>query len=239
MNVAGMLYVVFPYTALAILIVGTALRWRKHEFTVSSLSSQLLESRRLYWGSVSFHWGIVLILTGHLAALVVPQAFETWNGVSLQLFLLEATGLALGLWALFGIIMLIVRRLRVSRIRAVTSRMDHILLSLLLIQIGTGLWIALGYRWGSYWGTAIFVPYIRSLLTFSARPELVEPLPIVLKTHMLAFFAFLAVFPFTRLVHILTLPLSYIGRPWQKVVRMRREPYVYDESNDTFLDRVL
>jgi nitrate reductase gamma subunit len=57
-----MLFVVFPYVALAIAVVVSVTRWRLHPFSVSSLSSQLLESRRLYWGSVPFHWGLSLIL---------------------------------------------------------------------------------------------------------------------------------------------------------------------------------
>lgn len=232
-----LMFVVVPYTAAVLLVVVSLLRWRLHEFTVSSLSSQLLESRRLFWGSIPFHWGVTLVLVGHLAALAIPRSFEIWNAVPLQLFLLEATGMALGLWALFGIVMLIMRRIQVRRIAAVTTRMDAVVLGLLLVQIATGLWIAIGYRWGSFWGTAVFVPYIRSLLTFSPRPELVATLPIILKTHVLSFFVFLALFPFTRLVHIITLPLNYLTRPWQKVIRNAPEPYVYQPSADEFLTR--
>jgi nitrate reductase gamma subunit len=233
-----LLFVVLPYTAVALLVIVTIARWRLHEFTVSSMSSQLLESRRLYWGSISFHWGLTLILVGHLAALIIPRSFELWNAVPVQLLLLEITGFALGLWALFGIVMLILRRIQVPRIRTVTSKMDAVVLGLLLVQIVTGLWIAVGYRWGSAWGTAVFVPYIRSLLRFSPRPELVEALPIILKTHVLAFFAFVALFPFSRLVHIITLPLNYLTRPWQKVIRNAPEPYVYQPSNGEFRRRV-
>jgi nitrate reductase gamma subunit len=233
-----LLFVVLPYAAVALLVIVTIARWRLHEFTVSSMSSQLLESRRLYWGSISFHWGLTLILLGHLAALIIPRSFELWNAVPLQLLLLEVTGFALGLWALFGIVMLILRRIQVPRIRTVTSKMDAVVLGLLLVQIVTGLLIAVGYRWGSFWGTAVFVPYIRSLLRFSPRPELVEALPIILKLHVLSFFTFVALFPFSRLVHIITLPLNYLTRPWQKVIRNAPEPYVYQPSNGEFRRRV-
>ena len=232
-----LLFVVVPYAAFILLVVVSIARWRLHEFTVSSLSSQLLESRRLFWGSISFHWGVTLILIGHLLALLIPRSFEIWNAVPLQLFLLEATGMALGLWTLFGIVMLVMRRVQVRRIAAVTTRMDAAILGLLLLQVVTGLWIAIGYRWGSFWGTSVFVPYIRSLLTLSPQPELMASLPIILKTHVLAFFAFMALFPFSRLVHIITLPLNYLTRPWQKVIRNTPEPYVYQPSADEFLTR--
>jgi nitrate reductase gamma subunit len=232
------LFVVVPYVAFAMAVVVTILRWRRHPFTVSALSSQLLESRRLFWGSVSFHWGITVILLGHLLALLIPSGFELWNGAPVRLYVLEATGFALGLWTLFGVVVLLLRRFRVRRVLAVTTPMDITVLVLILVQVVTGVWIALGYRWGSFWGTAVFVPYIRSLITLSPRPELVEALPIVLKTHVLAFFAFLAVFPFTRLVHILTLPLGYLTRPWQKVIRNQREPGVYHPGADRVLERL-
>ena len=233
-----MLFVVFPYVAIVLAVVVSVVRWRRHPFSVSSLSSQLLESRKLFWGSVAFHWGITLVLLGHLAALLVPGGFELWNGEPLRLYLLEATGLALGVWALFGLVMLAYRRLSSSRIRAVTSPMDLVVLGILLVQVLTGVWIALGYRWGSFWGTSVFVPYIRSLIVLSPRPELVAPLPVVLQVHAFSFFAFLAVFPFSRLVHIVTIPLGYLFRPWQKVVRVTRKPYVYHPAADKPLERV-
>lgn len=238
MNWNQLLFVVFPYVAISLAIVVSVVRWRRHPFSVSAMSSQLLESRKLFWGSVSFHWGVSLVLVGHLAALIVPSGFELWNGAPLRLYLLEATGLALGLWALFGLGVLIYRRLSSRRIQAVTSKMDAVVLGLLLVQVVTGIWIALGYRWGSLWGTSVFVPYVRSLLVFQPRPDLVAPLPFVLQLHAFSFFVFMALFPFSRLVHIVTLPLRYLTRPWQKVVRMRHEPYVYVADSDKPLERV-
>lgn len=233
-----LLFVAFPYAAIVLAVVVSVIRWRRHPFSVSALSSQLLESRKLFWGSVSFHWGISLVLLGHLAALLVPRGFELWNGAPARLYLLEATGLALGLWALFGVVVLIYRRLTNRRIQAVTSVMDGVVLALILVQVVTGLWIALGYRWGSFWGTSVFVPYVWSLLTFQPQPELVAPLPFVLQLHAFSFFVFLALFPFSRLVHIVTVPLGYLTRPWQKVVRMNREPYVYQPDSDKPMERV-
>ena len=110
MTANDFLFGVVPYVAATLAIVVTIVRWRSAPFTVSSLSSQLLESRKLYWGTIPFHWGLTMILLGHLAALIVPRGFELWNGAPLRLYLLEITGLALGLWAAFGVTMLIIRR---------------------------------------------------------------------------------------------------------------------------------
>lgn len=216
-----LLFGITPYVVGILAIVVTVMRWRKHEFTVSSISSQLLESRKLYWGSIPFHWGLTIILTLHFIALIIPKAFALWNGSQARLVLLEFTGLALGLWAFFGACALIYRRFSDAKVRSITSKADAFVLGLVTLQIFTGVWIAIGYRWGSYWGTSVFVPYVQSLFIFRPNPDLVDPLPWVLKTHVLLFFAFIAVFPFTRLVHIITLPLQYFLRPWQKVVAGR------------------
>ncbi|HSF86170.1 MAG TPA: respiratory nitrate reductase subunit gamma [Acidimicrobiia bacterium] len=238
MSVDELLFAVLPYVALVLAVVVTVLRWRRHAFTVSALSSQILESRKLFWGSVSFHWGISIVLVGHLLALLIPSAFTLWNGAPLRLYLLEITGFGLGLWAAFGVGVLIYRRLSNRRVAAVTTPMDLVVLAVIAVQIITGLWIAFGYRWGSFWGPGVFTPYVRSLFVLDPRVDLVAPLPFILKTHVVAFWAFLLVFPFTRLVHIITVPLGYLFRPWQKVIRTSREPGVYHPASDRPLERV-
>jgi len=154
----------------------------------------------------------------------VPRAFELWNRTPLRLYLLEITGLALGLWLLAGLLILVYRRLSDVKVREVTTRMDLVVLAVLAVQIVSGLWIALGYRFGSFWGPAVLTPYIRSLLLLQPRPELVANLPHVVQIHAFSFFVLLVVFPFSRLVHVITVPLGYLARPWQIVLRLRPQP---------------
>lgn len=226
-NVSVMLFVAFPYVAFVVAIVVSVLRWRLAPFTVSSISSQLLESKKLFWGSIPFHWGIVLILTGHLFTLFLPSTVAWWDGVPIRLYALEITGLALALWAGFGIIVLLYRRASSPRIRVVTTPMDYVVLLLLLLQVVTGIWVAVGLRFGSFWAVGVVVPYVWSLITLNPQPELIAPFPFVLQLHILSFFVFLAIFPFTRLVHLVTLPLTYLTRPWQRVVSMREMDKVH------------
>ena len=216
-----LLFVIFPYVAITLALVGTVVRWRTRPFSVSSLSSQLLERRQLFWGSPAFHWGIILILLAHLAVLLVPQGFEAWNRVPLRLYALEITGFALGVWALLGLAILIYRRASNAKIRAVSTRMDWVVLALLVLQIASGLWIAAGYRFGSSWAPSVVVPYIKGLLLLQPKPELVAYGPLALKLHICAFFALLAVFCFSRLPHLLPVPLGYLARPWQLVIEAR------------------
>ena len=232
MSANEFLFGVLPYVVTTLAVVGVIVRWR-NACSAQSPGHCLRDRRhKLYWGSISFHWGLSLILLGHLVALIVPRGFELWNGEPLRLYLLEITGLALGLWAGFGVTVLIVRRLTAPRVRRVTTPMDTVVLLVIATQIVTGVWIAIAYRWGSYWGPGVMVPYVRSLLRLSPDVSYVEPLPWMVKTHVLAFFAFLAIFPFTRLVHIITLPLQYFFRPWQKVIANRDEPDPEYVTND-------
>jgi len=222
-------FVIFPYIALTLFLAITIYRSIFRPFTVSSLSSQLLERKQLYWGTIPFHYGIVLILLLHLLALVFPKALLLWNAVPLRLYLLEISGFVLGLWSLAGVIVLLWRRVSVPNIKAVTTPMDLVVLLLVLVSVITGVLIASGYRFGAAWFTGVFTPYLWSLLILQPRPELVAPLPWLIQLHVLNNFILLAIFPFSRLVHILTWPLGYVFRPWQIVVWMRERRQMASE----------
>jgi len=222
MNGDTVSFVILPYISLAVFVIVSIYRSIYRPFTVSSLSSQLLERKKLYWGSIPFHYGIVLVLLGHLVALLLPGGLQLWNAVPIRLYLLEATGLALGLWALIGLVILLWRRLSEKRVRVVTTPMDLVLLVLLLISVITGVLTASVYRFGSSWFTVVFTPYLWSVLTFQPQVSLVAPLPWVIKLHVVNFFVLLAVFPFSRLIHVATYPIGYLIRPWQIVIANRR-----------------
>ncbi|MDD5466370.1 MAG: respiratory nitrate reductase subunit gamma [Anaerolineales bacterium] len=222
MNWNTLLFVIFPYLAILLALVVTVYRSLTRPFTISSLSSQLLERRKLYWGSISFHYGIVIILSMHLLALLFPRGLLWWNSVPIRLYLLEFSGLALGFWSLAGLAVLVWRRLSEARVRVVTTPMDGVVLALLLVSVITGLWMALAYRFGSTWFTAVFTPYLVSIFTLQPRADLLAPLPWVIRLHVFNFFLLLVAFPFSRLVHIITLPLGYLLRPWQIVIWARR-----------------
>lgn len=211
-------FVILPYISIFVAVIVTIYRAIYRPFSISSLSSQLLERKQLFWGSISFHWGITIILLGHLLALLVPGGLIWWNSVPVRLYLLELTGFALALWTLAGLLLLGLRRVSVARVRAVTSPMDVAVWFLLLFSVATGIDIALRYRFGTYWFTAILTPYLWSVLTFRPDVTLVQPLPLTIKLHIVNFFLLLLVFPFSRLVHIIAYPLSYLIRPWQIVI---------------------
>ncbi len=216
------LFAAFPYVATVLAIVVGIVRYRSARFTYSSLSSQFLESRALFWGSVPWHYGILIILLAHLGALLFPAGWASLIAAPVRLWALEVTGLTLALAALVGLAVLIVRRVASARVRAVTSRADWVLLAALLVQVGLGFWVALAYRWGSDWYLHTAVPWLVSLAVLAPQVNHVTALPWVVKLHMLGAFVLVAIFPFTRLVHLVAFPWSYLWRPHQVVIWNRR-----------------
>src|SRR5512135_3326513 len=98
-----LLFAMLPYLALLLFFLGTIMRYRKAPFTYSSLSSQFLENLQHFWGVVAMHYGIILVLTGHLIGLLIPRQVLLWNSRPLRLYVLEITSLAFGLMALVGL----------------------------------------------------------------------------------------------------------------------------------------
>lgn len=216
------LFVAFPYVAVVLAVLVGITRYSGDRFSYSSQSSQFLENRALFWGSVPWHYGILTILLAHLVAALFPGFWATVIGVPVRLYVLEVTGLALAVVTLVGLALLIGRRLRNSRVFVVTSAMDWVLLAVLLVQVALGFWVALVYRWGSDWYLHTAVPWMLSLLTLQPQIHYVTALPWIVKLHMLGGFLVVALFPFTRLVHLVTVPITYLWRPFQVVIWNRQ-----------------
>ncbi|QQS48819.1 MAG: respiratory nitrate reductase subunit gamma [Acidobacteriota bacterium] len=230
----NLLYIILPYMAFTVAVVFTIHRYRKDGFTYSSLSSQFLEGRELFYGSVAWHFGIIGALTGHAIGFLFPKSVLWFNGVPVRLYILEITGLLFGLLALVGIVSLVVRRAATSRVRSVTTKMDVVVVTLLLTQVALGVYIAVFYRWGSSWYVTSAVPYLRSLWTLQPDLKTIEPLPLMIKLHIVNFYLLLLIFPFSRLVHMLIVPLQYLWRPYQIVIwnwnRRRAQAYEPEPS---------
>ncbi|MFA5701744.1 MAG: respiratory nitrate reductase subunit gamma [Desulfuromonas sp.] len=211
------LFVMFPYVATSLAICGGIYRYFRDRFTFSSLSSQLLEHRFLFWGTVPWHYAIISILLAHLLPIIFPGWVGSLLGGPNQRTAIELVGKSLGMLAFVGIAILLARRLINAKARAVTSVMDWILLLLLLIQVALGIYISSNYRWGALWYNYTAVPWLQSLALF--RPDIapVIHLPVAVKLHMVNAFILILLFPFTRLVHIFTFPIRYLVRSWQLV----------------------
>ncbi|HRQ32883.1 MAG TPA: respiratory nitrate reductase subunit gamma [Anaerolineales bacterium] len=218
-----LLFVVFPYVALAIGIVGTIYRYLTNQYSFTSLSSQLLENDWQFWGSTLWHYGILPTTVIHLAGFTVPKIMAALHSTPEILYLAEVAGKILGIMALVGVGILLYRRLASSKVRTVTSPVDWIVLALLFGQVLFGLILAFGYRWGAAWFLHTATPWMASLATFQPAPQYVTALPLAHKVHFLTGFLLFALMPFSRLVHIVTFPTSYAWRRFQLVIWTRRK----------------
>ncbi|MDH5396789.1 MAG: respiratory nitrate reductase subunit gamma, partial [Cyclobacteriaceae bacterium] len=144
-------FTILPYMALLMFAIGTVVRYRETGFKVSSLSSQFLEGRKLFWGSQPFHWGILVLFFGHLVAFMFPASILAWNRVPARLLFLEGSAFAFALLTLLGLAMFVYRRFTNKRVQIVTTRTDLVVYVVLLVQVLTGMGVAYYVRWGSSW----------------------------------------------------------------------------------------
>ncbi len=216
-----LLFAVLPYVAFFVFFFVTIQRYRSRSFTYSSLSSQFLENKQHFWGLVPFHYGVIAVLGGHVIAFLIPGQVLLWNSRPLRLYILEISGLIFGLLTLVGLISAIVRRLEVSKVRQVTSWADWVVYVLLLLQVVSGISVAVFYPWGSSWFATSATPYLRSILLMNPEIGYITAMPLLVKFHIVNAYLTIGFFPFTRLVHILVVPNPYLWRKPQ-VVRWYR-----------------
>ena len=219
------LFGAFPYAAVLLAVGAGILRYFSDRSSFTSHSSQFLESRWLFWGSIPWHYGITIVLLAHIAAALFPGAWGVLIGTPARLFLVEATGFALGLLALFGCAALLARRLFHPRLSAVSTPMNWIVLLILILQVASGVYIAWAYRWGAAWYLHTAVPWLSSLVRLRPETAHVAFLPWTVKFHLVNAFLLVAVLPFSRLMHLFTIPVSYAWRPYLLYFWNRKRPF--------------
>ncbi|HEX2977125.1 MAG TPA: respiratory nitrate reductase subunit gamma [Bacteroidales bacterium] len=217
-------FIVLPSLAIVSLLAGSLYRYFYHGFQVSSLSSQILESRILFFGSRPFHWGIVTLLIGHLIGFLIPRQVLAWNNIPARLYILEITAMAFALMTITGLGVLIYRRISVKRITLVTSKMDIFVFVMLVLVVVTGMYTAFFFRWGSSWFATVMTPYLRSVFLLNPDTAAISALPVMVKIHMIAAFIFIGMIPYTRIIHILVYPLHYLFREYQVVIWNKKKP---------------
>jgi nitrate reductase gamma subunit len=214
-----LLFVVFPYACLAVFLVGSIYRYTNKAFSVSSLSSQFLEGKKLFMASQFFHWGLFFLFFGHLIAFLFPKSVLLWNSQPIRLIILEVTAFVFGLSAFIGLVLLIIRRLTDRRVQIVTTKMDFVVFIILLVQIVSGLLVAYHSRWGSAWFASFITPYLRSIFVFNPQVDAIASVTsLSLKVHVVSAFAMIGIIPFTRFMHFLVYPVDYLWRSYQRVI---------------------
>ena len=219
--VDNLLFGVYPYIAMAVFFVGSLARYERGQFTWRSGSSQLLRTKDLRLGSNLFHVGILLLFFGHFVGLLTPPGLYHALGLSTsakQVLAVIAGGIFGGICA-WGLYILIKRRLTDPRIRATSSRMDIAILLLIAVQLALGLLtlpVSLYHLDGG--NMLLLAEWAQRIVTF--RPgaaELLANVGLIFKLHLFFGITLFLVFPFSRLVHVWSAPVGYVGRPYQIV----------------------
>lgn len=215
----------YPYAALTVFLVGSLIRFDREQYTWKASSSQILRKRQLRWGSNLFHVGILAIFLGHLVGLLTPIAVFDAMGIShgaKQVLAIVAGGLA-GIACFVGLVLLLHRRLFDPRIRATSSFADTAILIILFVQLCLGLAtipLSLGHLDGhemvKFMTWAQGIAYLQP-----GAAEAIADVHPIFKAHIVLGLTIFLVFPFTRLVHVWSAPIWYLGRRGYQIVRTR------------------
>lgn len=225
MGVEDLLWGVFPYVVLTIFIGGHIYRYQKDQFGWTTKSSEFLEKKRLRLGSNLFHFGIIFVFGGHVLGLIIPASLYETLGISESTYHMVALlfGIPAGVATLLGLVLLTHRRVNIKRIKTTTSKGDWMALILLLTVVITGLIATfLNIDSAGFDYRTTIGPWLRGLFIFKVQPELMVNVPIWFKIHIYTTFALYVVWPFTRLVHVFSLPLRYLNRSY--VIYKKRIP---------------
>ncbi|MGW3255545.1 respiratory nitrate reductase subunit gamma [Streptomyces fungicidicus] len=213
-----LLWVVLPYVVLAVFVLGHIWRYRYDKFGWTTRSSQLYERRLLRIGSPLFHFGILVVLLGHIGGLVIPQSWTEAAGISEHAYHVSAVvlGTIAGVATVGGLAILIYRRRTVGPVFSATTRNDKAMYASLTVTIALGLaaTVAANIVGGGYNYRETISPWFRSIFYFQPDPALMSEAPVLFQLHALSALLLFAFWPFTRLVHMLTAPLGYLTRPY-------------------------
>ena len=218
-------FAVFPYIAGTVFLIGSLLRFEKSQYTWKSNTTQLMSGgRRFRWGINMFHIGIIFLFFGHLIGLLTPEPVYNALGLTTggkQLLAIVSGGL-FGLLTLAGVVILLHRRLTDPYVRKTSYPMDTFILILLAAQLVTGL-LTITVSSGHLDGEVLrqIQAWAQGLVTFQTGVAAnIYDIHWIYKIHMFLGMVMFLIFPFTRLVHIWSVPYGYIGRAWQ-IVRVR------------------
>lgn len=220
---AQLLWVILPYLAVTTFVLGHVWRYRHDQFSWTTRSTQLLESRWLKLGSPLFHLGMLAVVGGHVIGILVPHAVTDSLGISEDTYRrFSATmGTLAGTAMLAGLAILIARRLGDRRVAATTRRMDVAVMALLALMVTTGMWntVVENLINGGYDYRQTVSPWFRGLFLLDPDPTAMTAasVPLSYQLHAIGGWLIIAVWPFSRLVHAWSVPIGYL----------RREPIVY------------
>ncbi|MFI7065261.1 respiratory nitrate reductase subunit gamma [Kribbella sp. NPDC050124] len=214
-----LLWVILPYVTIAVLVVGTIWRYRYDKFGWTTRSSQLYESRLLRIASPLFHFGILVVVIGHLIGLVIPESWTSAVGLSEHGYHIQALALGgvAGVCTLVGVALLVYRRRTQGPVFTATTKNDKTMYVVLVAAIVAGLATTLlgsGAVGEEHNYRETVSPWFRSLFALQPDVDAMQEAPFAFQLHTLIGMLLFAIWPFTRLVHAFSAPVGYLFRPY-------------------------
>lgn len=211
-------WVIFPYLCVAVFIVGHIFRYRYDQFNWTAKSSEFIEKKQLMLGSLLFHIGIIPVIMGHVAGLGIPKEWMNAIGVNEHLYHLGAMygGGLFGVITFAGMLILTSRRITKRTIRKLSSTSDLIVNALLLFIVFMGVYstfVTNNVQPDFDYRDTISI-WFRNLFLFKPEAALMVDVPLSFKIHIITGFLIFAFWPFTRLVHVWSVPLNYARRSY-------------------------
>jgi nitrate reductase gamma subunit len=218
-SASALFWDIVPYVTIAILVVGTWWRYRYDKFGWTTRSSQLYESRLLRIGSPLFHFGILVVIAGHVIGLIIPESWTSAMGLSEEAYHIQAItlGTIAGLATLSGAAILVYRRRTKGPVFMATTRNDKLMYAVLLLAIITGLATTLigsGLVGEAHNYRESVSVWFRSIWLLQPDGEAMAGAPLSYQIHALVAMTLFALWPFTRLVHAFSAPVAYLFRPY-------------------------
>lgn len=212
------LWVILPYICIAIFIVGHIFRYKTDQLGWTAKSSEFVEKKQLMIGSTLFHIGVVPVILGHVAGLAIPKEWLHAIGVNDHLYHIGAVyiGGLFGFITLAGMIVLTSRRFTKKSVRRLSSTSDLIVNILLLFIVIMGIFstVVTNAVEPSFDYRETISVWFRNLFTLSPDAALMASVPISFKIHIVTAFIIFALWPFTRLVHVWSVPINYVNRSY-------------------------
>lgn len=223
-NLNFLLFGVYPYVALAICLIGSWARFDLSQYTWKTGSSQMLSNKGMRVASNMFHVGVLFVLAGHFVGLLTPHAvYSLVISTEHKQLLAMVSGGIFGVICLIGLLMLIVRRMTDPRVRASSSASDILILWVLLAQLCLGLLTIVASTHHLDGSVMILLgSWAQHLVILqpAVAAESIAPVSLVYKLHVFLGMTLFVLFPFTRLVHMVSAPVWYLGRRYQ-IVRQK------------------
>jgi nitrate reductase gamma subunit len=214
----------YPYISLLIFIIGCITRYEYAQYGWKSSSSQLLSKNGLRLGNNLFHVGIILLFFGHMFGLLTPSIiYSKFIDPATKQSVAMIAGGVFGFMCFFGLSFLLHRRIFDDRIRITSSKSDLWVLVLLYIQLILGLLsIIVSAKHPDGQSMIALAHWAQGIVTFNLNAsDYIFNEHFIFKLHIFLGLTMFLVFPFTRLVHVLSAPINYLFRTGYQIVRSR------------------